>query len=585
MQAVGKSKLSASAALWLILAALLLAAIVPTLFQYAVMGHDTIYHSSRLLNIAEEMKHGNPFPSVYTYALDGLGYGAPLFYCDLFLYPFAALNAMGLSIYWTVKLLQVALLLGNFFSIFFVSRAIFGDTVRAQVTTLVYTFSFYSIMDIYFRVAIGECFAFIFLPIVYLGYYRITHGRPDCWWLTGLGMAAIALSHTLSILLGAIFLLVLMLLDIRYWARRPAQIRYLVFAALLCIGLSCYFWLPMLEQMTQLSFRLNLDVGNEQHRFTDNMYNPLRLLATPLLAKIIKPDDPVTMPRLTCAFGYGAMAIALFWAWRHGPRRSVKLFAATLLFVWLAGRYSITQLLAETPLAALQFPWRILLDASLAMGLFVGAAWPSIKPGFWRGATVALAALCAVMSIWLNFPADQIEGMAEHAAECGYAFEAFNDLQMSCNEVSDGQYLPDDLDYEYDGTVHAYHMPVFAAKTSDDGVAFSLSRDGENRLVVEFSGNDSGATIDLPLILYIGYAAEMDDGTPLAVSRGESGMVRVDLGDHASGTFTVRYAGTALQAVGRAVSLASAIAFAGVLLYGRKRRAAAAGGDGIQPEA
>ena len=62
-------------------------------------------------------------------------------------------------------------------------------------------------------------------------------------------------------------------------------------------------------------------------------------------------------------------------------------------------------------------------------------------------------------------------------------------------------------------------------------------------------------------------------------------MVRVDLGDHASGTFTVRYAGTALQAVGRAVSLASAIAFAGVLLYGRKRRAAVAGGDGIQPEA
>ena len=44
------------------------------------------------------MQNGNPFPLVYTYALNGLGYGAPLFYCDWFLYPFAALNAMGLSI-------------------------------------------------------------------------------------------------------------------------------------------------------------------------------------------------------------------------------------------------------------------------------------------------------------------------------------------------------------------------------------------------------------------------------------------------------------------------------------------------------
>ena len=177
-----------------------------------------------------------------------------------------------------------------------------------------------------------------------------------------------------------------MLLDIRYWVRRPAQIRYLVFAALLCIGLSCYFWLPMLEQMTQLSFRLNLDVGNEQHRFTDNMYNPLRLLATPLLAKIIKPDDPVTMPRLTCAFGYGAMAIALFWAWRHGPRRSVKLFAATLLFVWLGGTLFHHPAAGGDAAGGAAVPLRILLDASLAMGLFVGAAWPSIKPGFWRGA-------------------------------------------------------------------------------------------------------------------------------------------------------------------------------------------------------
>ena len=61
-------------------------------------------------------------------------------------------------------------------------------------------------------------------------------------------------------------------------------------------------------------------------------------------------------------------------------------------------------------------------------------------------------------------------------------------------------------------------MPTFEAAASDEAVEFTLSRDERNRMVVEFSGNASGATIDLPLILYIGYSAELDDGTALELS-------------------------------------------------------------------
>lgn len=577
MEIAGKRRLSTGAALWLIAAALALCAIASSLMQRAVVGHDVIYHSSRILNMAAEMQNGNPFPLVYTYALNGLGYGAPLFYCDWFLYPFAALNAMGLSIYSTFKLLQVALLLANFLSVYLVAKSIFRDRAQAQVTAIAYTFSFYSILDIYYRAAIGECLAFIFLPVVYLGYYRITHGREDQWWLIALGMTAIALSHTLSILLGAIFLLVMMLFDVKFWMKNFAKVRYMVYAALLCIGLACFFWLPMLEQLTQLSFRLNLDVGNEQNRFTDQMFNPLRLLASPLILAIFKPDEVLPQPRLTSLFGYAAMAIALFAVWRRGKgnRRPVRMLAAMFVFVWLSGRYSLTQLLAETPLAALQFPWRILLNATLVMALFIGGSWPAIKPGFWRGAAIGALALCSVASIWVNYPSDQYEFMIEQAAENGESAADFYDLQMTCNEVSDGQYLPYDLEYEIDGTLHAYHMPTFEAAASDEAVEFTLSRDERNRMVVEFSGNTSGATIDLPLILYIGYSAELDDGTALEVSRGESGMVRVSLGDNESGTFTVWYEGTALQTAGRAVSALSAAAFAGILVVQRRKRRAA----------
>ena len=76
------------------------------------------------------------------------------------------------------------------------------------------------------------------------------------------------------------------------------------------------------------------------------------------------------------------------------------------------------------------------------------------------------------------------------------------------------------------------------------------------------------------MILYIGYEARIGDGGLLPVSRGESGMVRVSLGERESGEFTLRYAGTTLQTVSRIVTLLSIFAFAAVLLRQRKREIA-----------
>ena len=160
-----------SAVLWTALVALLtLAATVPSLLQDLPMGHDVVYHCMRLLNIAEEMKIGNLFPAVYTFSLDGLGYGAPLFYSDLFLYPFAALTALGLDVRWSFKLLQASLLLMSALSMYLCAHSIFKNRAQAMLTALAYSFSYYSLADIYFRAAIGECFGFVILPIVYLGY-------------------------------------------------------------------------------------------------------------------------------------------------------------------------------------------------------------------------------------------------------------------------------------------------------------------------------------------------------------------------------------------------------------------------------
>ena len=561
-----------SAVLWTALVALLtLAATVPSLLQDLPMGHDVVYHCMRLLNIAEEMKIGNLFPAVYTFSLDGLGYGAPLFYSDLFLYPFAALTALGLDVRWSFKLLQASLLLMSALSMYLCAHSIFKNRAQAMLTALAYSFSYYSLADIYFRAAIGECFGFVILPIVYLGYYDVTHDRPHRWWILSLGMAGILFSHTLSVLLAAAMLIVLMIFDGRYWIRNAARIRYLVYAALLCIGLSCCFWLPMLEQMSQLSFRLNMDV-NGAERYLESLYSPLRMLAPPELVCLLRPSAYSQTPRLGSLFGDLAYLIALIALCRGKERRPFALLAAGMFFLWMSGNYSPSRWLAPL-LAVLQFAWRFLLPAMLALAVFTGEGYGALKSIRWRRAMVALVALSAASAILFAFPFGLYVKMERHAESEGLTPAEFIDMSLNCDQISDGQYLPDDLYYVKDESGF-YNEPEFEATASDPGVSFELSRDEANHLIVRFSGNPGGATIDLPVILYIGYEAKTADGGLLSVSRGESGMVRVSLGERESGEFTLRYAGTGLQTASKVVTLLSILAFAAIIVMQRKREIA-----------
>ncbi len=81
-----------------ILTLICLAGILPFCTDQAIYGHDTTFHVQRIAWLAEELANGNYFPAVYSGALNGFGYAAPLFYCPLFLYVPAILYNCGCSL-------------------------------------------------------------------------------------------------------------------------------------------------------------------------------------------------------------------------------------------------------------------------------------------------------------------------------------------------------------------------------------------------------------------------------------------------------------------------------------------------------
>ena len=71
---------------------------LPLLGIDAYRGHDTGFHIQRIISIKNAILEGRIPVRIYTEAINGYGYGAPLFYPDIFLYIPALLCVIGIPV-------------------------------------------------------------------------------------------------------------------------------------------------------------------------------------------------------------------------------------------------------------------------------------------------------------------------------------------------------------------------------------------------------------------------------------------------------------------------------------------------------
>ena len=67
-------------------------------FNKYYYGHDGLFHINRLEGIVKAFEDGQFLTKVYPYTNNGYGYAVSLFYCDLWLYPFALIYKMGVPL-------------------------------------------------------------------------------------------------------------------------------------------------------------------------------------------------------------------------------------------------------------------------------------------------------------------------------------------------------------------------------------------------------------------------------------------------------------------------------------------------------
>ena len=169
------------------------------------ISQDITFHINRFVGLANAFEEGQILPKIYPYANNGFGYATPLFYCDLFLYPFAILYHFGLSVVWCYKLCVLFYTtLGNIF-IYLIFKKETNNRKLSLLASFLYLTCSYHLFNIFIRGALGEILAMTFVPLVLYAIYKILVKHEDCFVFLGISFSLLVQSHLISSLLYGIF--------------------------------------------------------------------------------------------------------------------------------------------------------------------------------------------------------------------------------------------------------------------------------------------------------------------------------------------------------------------------------------------
>lgn len=498
-------------------------------------GHDLAFHLSRISALKDNLKLGIIGGYIYPNYLGGYGYANPLFYPDLFLYIPALLSYLGLSIITSYKIFLFLISFTSILTMYITVKGISKNTKCALISSILYGFAAYRLIDMFTRAALGETLAFIFAPLVIYGIYEIVYGDYKKYYLLVIGMSGLILSHLISTFVIGILLVIFCLVNIKKLWSDKKRILYIIIAALITLGITAYFVFPMLEQMMSGKFLFN------------NLNETSKLMerSLPLWSIFFEfPNHVLTKLWIPTGIGIGFLLSIYYYIKNLRECSSFIHFCfitATLFIICSTNIFPWN--LFQNILSPIQFPWRFYFIAVLLLSIGGGVLISKIKLDINKTfLKFFVICLIPVISIGvLNFAEQNIKEVGEY-------------------EISFAEYMPLNGNKEY-------ILERGDIITSTYPLDHSFVRTGLN-LEISFSNNISDNSLELPLLYYKGYQATIKDNE-LEVYESDNGLVLINIGSINNGVINVCYGGTIVQLISKIISLISVIIFTVLIIKKR----------------
>ena len=504
----------------------------PLYTQNILYGHDINFHLYRIEGIKDGLLAGQFPVRIHPTHNNEYGYITASVYPELFLYIPAIFRLMGASNVLSYHIFVVFINVITAVCMYIAAKGIAKSTYAGCLASVIYTFSTWRVINLYYRAAIGEALAMAFFPLLFYGLYCIFKGNEKKWWILTFACTGIFMSHIISTMVAAG---VVVLFTILYCTTLFEKKRFI---ALLKSGISVILlnaWFLAGFCVYYLGLDLFIKHKPENTEFFQNAIFPVQLfnlfgtnfgtsnlLNRGILGEMsLTPGVGVTLC-LLLSLGYyvaskknkerNAFARTMFYV-------SVCLIlASTTLFPWeVFQKYHTINILCGT----MQFPWRLLSVAS-AMAVIVAVTnlEDLLSNASEKKFTFAIAAVVSVLafSVWGN----------------AYTMGVPSIIQRG-QAVSTSGHIGWDNEYFRTGT----NLSLFDRnqyKVSEGVELISYDKSGTN-VSVTLEGSEEGAWVEVPLLNYPGYKAKDDLGNTLEVVDGDNNVVRVMLAEDSTEVF------------------------------------------------
>lgn len=441
-------------------------------FSEIPAAHHSDYNNQRISMLAGALREGNSGRWLRGF---NFGWGYPLFYYTAAL-PYllgAGLILLGFPLAESVNLLWLLLICGCGFSMYFSTKAVFGNW-GALLSATAYLFAPYFLMDVYARGNLNETTLFLFLPILFRAIFDLQRNPRSVPALLMGGVAAGALifSHLLALVLVGlgfgVFVCVLCAINFK---STPGLLLGAVKIALIGLGLSAFFWIPALFDLSAVQGKEFLETGYYSYKSHFVYLEQLFSLAWGYGISTDGPGDG-----LSFSLGPEILLIAfvtfIFSSWKMIRRRAsdvdrlaFSVCVAALAVIFLSLPFSQPVWERIPAIQILQFPWRWHVLSAFFLALAAGAAVPIFNNFFsadWMR-KVAAAALIILICV-TEFQHAEIQFYQSPKAE-EYSVEVLS--AKGTNSTDTGEFLP----------VGNTHYPTKSDLPSDP--AAILSRNGK----------------------------------------------------------------------------------------------------------
>lgn len=554
---------------------------IPMMQNKIVSGGDLGYHILRIQMLAESLSE-RQFPvRIFSDWMFGYGYSDAVMYGHTMLYVPALLRLIGFS---TTFSYQMFLAVVNILTIgcsYYCFKKAFKEKRIAVVLTFLYTLMPYRLFTLYTAANCGIYCAATFIPLVFLGVYRIftcevtEKDYKTNWIYIALGLSGIVTNHVLSTEITCGIILLICIIMIRKIFKREVFLELLK-SVLGFVACSLWFLLPFVENYLKFDYHIkNVSARRIQNR---------GILPTQFFSLFVKLGDHdfygnqglqgATIMTVGLTLAIAIIGFAYIYIAFEDIRK--KQIAKTGCVIWIL-------CLITSFMCTLMFPWDWIQDrGQLFASLVSSIQFPTriiIYAGFFA------TALCGINYILLKTRNERIAkyyvGISiilciitccNFSTENSYTYgtlDLYDTKEMGTGYTSGGEYLPQKL-YGIDNEVLKYR----GAESSNNVSVLEFSKDKAKTLIKLENNTDYEGYVDVPYINYLGYSI-IDIKTKEKIEKQEGNRcdIRAIIPPNYSGTIKVEYKGQWYWHVSDLFSLAFLISLIGFFTVKKKKLA------------